>query len=205
MEGFPDLLVFDLEAAPPRPGSNGNRLSARDLNHVSRSVIGVSCCLAVSRAGESTEMTTVEGDEAHVLERFDAILAKHPDHELVTFNGTHFDIPLVRIRAIVNHQFELTSIGSLQTRTHHDVMKLFPAPLSLAGCSDLLGLDVDERILTRRQKCEADVVRTCLAWLHFTALTSADRSHLLTTWRTMARELRGSAFAHLRSLFEGMR
>ena len=104
----------------------------------------------------------------------------------------------------MHHLFNLGSIGSLRGRTHHDVMKLFAAPLSLAGCSDLLGLDVDVRALTQRQKCEADVVRTCLVWFHFAALSHGDGKYLLTAWQALSRNLRPGEFPHLAPLFEAI-
>ena len=204
MNGYPDLLVLDLEAAPARHGGNGNRLRTRDLNHISRSVLSVASVLQITGKGESVELRTFEGEEIEILQDVDQMLAAKPDHELVTFNGTHFDLPLLRIRSIVHHLFNLDSIGSLWGRTHHDVMKLFPGLRSLAGCSDLLGLDIDVRTMTQRQQCEADVVRTCLVWFHFAALSRRDGKYLLTAWQALSRNLGPAEFPHLASLFEAI-
>lgn len=204
MNAYPDLLILDFEAAPAPPEGNGERLSTRDLKHISRSVLSVASVLEITGGGETAKLTSFEGEEIEILHEVDRMLAINRDHELVTFNGTHFDLPLLRIRSVVHHLFELDSIGSLRRRTHHDVMKLFAAPLSLAGCSDLLGLDVDVRAMSQRQKCEADVVRTCLVWFHFAALSHGDGKYLLTAWQALSRNLRPGEFPHLAPLFEAI-
>jgi len=204
MAPFPDLFILDLEASPSGQRATSNRLTTRDRSHISRSVIGVASILAISEEGKKATLRTLEGEEAAILAEIDDLLLKGQDHLLVTFNGTHFDLPLLRVRALVNHLFGLRAIGSIWNRPHQDVMKLFPGPLSLSGCSELLGLDIDERVMTRRQKCEADVVRTYLVWLHFTALTHGDGSVLLQGWRTLASDLSGPSLAHLVPLFDGL-
>ena len=198
------ILALDLEVDPGGQSPGGpNPLGKTEIRNPVRSRIRMASLLLLDRNAGEAELNTFEGEERSVISSLSGSFSRWPDATIVTFNGMSFDIPILRGRALVNHVFD-RGLADLERRRHIDVRHAFPGKGSLAMISDLLGLDIDERTLSRRRKCEADVVRTVLVWMHLEAARTGRQEVLLCGWKLLARTLDGARYSHLSALFDGL-
>lgn len=198
------ILALDLEVDPGGQAPGGpNPLGKAEMRNPVRSRIRVGSLLLLDTTAGKAELNSFEGAERTVVSSLSRSFSHWPDATLITFNGMSFDIPILRGRALVNHVFD-QGIADLDRRQHIDVRHAFPGKGSLAMICDLLGLDVEERALSRRQKCEADVVRTVLVWLHLEAGRTGREEVLQCGWKLLAAALDSARHAHLAALFDGL-
>ncbi|KZX85959.1 hypothetical protein A3718_05480 [Erythrobacter sp. HI0019] len=100
--------------------------------------------------------------------------------DIVTYNGTRYDLPLLRLRMLRWWTQSSDDLVSLQdARSHHrDMMVAFPGPLgkapSLQDCCAMLGYAIHGPIEVagtnpvppQRRKCECDVMGTAILYLY---------------------------------------
>jgi predicted PolB exonuclease-like 3'-5' exonuclease len=203
---MPHVLVWDIETVPDLQGfaaANGHggktedeiraELGDKFPKHIYHSII----CIGALIAHKDTDHWVVDALGApHVGERserdliaafVDRIATLNP--QLVTFNGSSFDLPVLRYRAMVHkvpaiglsarpyfHRYTddaidlcdvLSSVAPGAKSTLHELCRVMGLP---GKPDDIDGADVaqfyrDGRIREIADYCESDVVNTYRAWL----------------------------------------
>ena len=202
------VIIWDIETIPDLPGfAAANDLGGKSDDeirvamgsgfpkHLFHSII----CIGALVADRSSDGWHVKvcgaphlGDrsERQLIEAFvDKIAELKP--QLVTFNGSSFDLPVLRYRAMI-HEVEAPGLSARSYFNRYtedaldlcDVLSSFTsqARASLQELSRILGLpgkiagikgsDVESYYLQGRIKeianyCEVDVVNTCRVWLRY--------------------------------------
>lgn len=199
------VLALDLEVDPASQTPSGpNPLGKTEMRNPLRSRIRIASLLLLDRISGYGALETFEGQEREILTSIASQLSQSPDARIITFNGAAFDLPIIQGRALVQELFD-PHLATLRQRSHTDVHLAFPGRGSLAMISELLGLDIDERELSRAGKCEADVVRTMLIWLYLDAARAGRPDVLHSGWEQLAGVLADGSRPHLSGLFDGVR
>jgi predicted PolB exonuclease-like 3'-5' exonuclease len=203
-----NLIVWDIETVPDLKGfaaANGHDGSGDDEvraavgdkfpKHIYHSII---CIGALVAHREDGRWTVTALGAPHVGERSEkALISSFVDRiaelspQLVTFNGSSFDLPVLRYRALVhgvaapglsarpyfNRYTEdavdlcdvLSSFSSQAKATLHELCRVMGLPGKPDGIS---GADVERyyregRIREIAEYCESDVVNTYRVWLRY--------------------------------------
>jgi predicted PolB exonuclease-like 3'-5' exonuclease len=209
LSGFmTNLIVWDIETVPDLKGfaaANGYDGSADDEvrvaigdkfpKHIYHSIICIGALIAHREDGHWT--VTALG-APHVADRSEkALISSFVDRiaelspQLVTFNGSSFDLPVLRYRALVhgvaapglssrpyfNRYTEdavdlcdvLSSFSSQAKVTLHELCKVMGLPGKPGGISgaEVEKFYLDGRIREIAEYCESDVVNTYRVWLRY--------------------------------------
>jgi 3'-5' exonuclease len=208
MSCMTNLIVWDIETVPNLKGfaaANGHGGKSDDEvrgemgdkfpKHIYHSIV---CIGALVAHRDELRWTVTARGAPHVAERPErALISSFADRiaelspQLVTFNGSSFDLPVLRYRALVhgvaapglssrpyfNRYTEdaidlcdvLSSFNSQCKATLHELCRVMGLPGKPDGIS---GADVDKyyrdgRIREIAEYCESDVVNTYRVWLRY--------------------------------------
>lgn len=213
----PVLCVLDVETAPARDaGPRSSRLVPVGGESSDHALV---CASVLTVVGDGTGpggidiQTVTDRDEGALVAMVDALLPR-PDAggTLVTFNGTHHDLVVLRARAMATWSLAVPSLAGWCAGggAHRDLMLDLSAggrarwPSLAAACG---ALGVPAKVLPPRRRREdaatmlanqCDVVATYLLHLHLEAFEASDPRSLAARWVALADAFGGAdAAEHL--------
>lgn len=206
------LVALDLETAPDPYAvdmlAGGGKAVTRNvaIHHIS------AAAWLVMSEGADGDWRVVELDSLGTpTDEFDILLslnrvlqiAADAGGEVVTYNGSRHDFPVIRRRAARQWMFELDGLFPAEPIRHRDVMKssglgIGDWPKLREACAGL-GFTCDaeqdpigagKTLIPRRRKAEVDTVATMILRLHELAAERRDAATLAHSWSALASYIR---------------
>lgn len=199
------MLVLDLETTPDPAAvaiaGHENQIKRNALHRIA----GFSA-LAVDetepgKLGGFRLLSGADGDELSLIKMMlgAVSLVNSAGGGVVTYNGLHHDLPVLRQRIKANWAFDLEGASNLDSVPHIDLMRFRPSNdhhpnWSLRDACAGLGIPLDHRAMPQTahplpvavRKSQNDVVAALLLLLHEAALARGSASTLLTNWRSLS-------------------
>lgn len=188
MSGPIECAVIDIETRPDRfarmiASEKGSSRSVILVEIANASVLAFT--LSPSGSASDFALTSYHADEyseadivANIALKVRSAIAS--GGEVVTYNGSRFDIPLLRLRMMRWWSQFSRHLGELERtrKSHRDMMVAFAGPLgkppSLKDCCAMLGFSIHgpidvfgaNPVPPQQRKCECDVVGTAILYFY---------------------------------------